>query len=226
MKFRVLLGAVVAGLVLLGSGGADARDCDRQADADDAVIAALELPDSAPGVPEHPAAPARTVENAPENVGPDNEDVPLVKQLQPGLGSIAEPTRGLKTRLAAAPVPARPPVPPPEPAEAISNLAAQIAPIGAASSGSVISPETIVAMASVLCADLFISEVSNGVSSLQGRTFVRRGQVDATPDALTPPGPVLSAGLGRGNFVQSDWYAGPASRCAGMRRDQANWGVI
>jgi iron complex outermembrane receptor protein len=145
IKLRVLLGALVLGLTLLGVAGASAQTDDS------ASVPQVTNPSS------DEQAPAPVEPTATDSAEQDSEDIAPVEVVQPKPKPVVEKPKPKPKPVAARPAP-KPPVPPPQPrrqqavpaAPVIApDFAAQIAPVGAETQGSVMSATTAVPISPV-----------------------------------------------------------------------------
>ncbi|MBM3543288.1 MAG: TonB-dependent receptor [Alphaproteobacteria bacterium] len=180
MKFRVLVGALVLGLCLLGIAGASAQTNDSTS------VPEVTNPSTAPATGDVEASsPADTAEEQSEEVAP-------VEVVQPQAKTVTSAAK-TKPKITASRPASRPPVPPPQPVEE-PDFAAKIAPIGAETAGSVMSAGTLVPMSPVPGAAIPLNKVPGGVSILQGTDFAREGYVDTFQEILRQrvPGVIIS----------------------------------
>ncbi len=200
MKLRVLVGALVLGLTLLGVTGASAQA--------DNLIQIAQATDTSTDQP----APDSTEPPAAEASDQESEDVAPVEVVQPKPKPVVEKPKP-KTRPVAARPAQKPPVPPPQPrrqqvvpaAPVIApDFAAQIAPIGAETQGSVMSAGTAVPISPVQGASIPLNRVPSGVSILSGTDFARVNYTDTIQDVLAQRVPSVIISDLQGNEFQTN----------------------
>ncbi len=167
MNLRVLLGAVLAGLILIGSGGTGARADLGSPAGDVQTLQAVEILTSNAIQPEGTPA-ADSEHSSSEDADPDSDQDPVVKVRPGGFLSTAGPTREPVARQTARYLPGRPPAPPPKPRGAAKNIATQIASVGAESAGSEFPPRNIAANHG---AQTFLSSISAPLSVAKAQAF-------------------------------------------------------
>jgi hypothetical protein len=196
MKLRVLLGVLVLGLILFGIAGARAQTDDTTTPPE---VTSPSTDQGTPDAGEPPAAESG-----------ETEDVAPVDVVQPKPKPIVEQPKPKPKPVASRPSP-KPPVPPPQPrrqpveaAPATPDFAAQIAPIGAETQGSVMTATTGVPISPVQGANIPLNKVPSGVSILSGTDFARVGYADTIQDVLAQRVPGVIIGDLQGNEFQTN----------------------
>lgn len=182
MQLRVLLGAVVAGLILIGSGGLGARADLGSAAGDVQTFEATEI--SASNAVQPAGAPAANGEHSSaDDADPDSDQDPVVKVRQSGFLLDVDPRRRPAARQTAQCLPGRPPAPPPRSGEAAKTFAAQSASVGAETHGSEFLPPYLVA---VRGAQSFLSNHSRSLSAARAQAFAGHDRLTAVSDSVAP----------------------------------------
>jgi hypothetical protein len=163
MNLRVLLGAVVAALILVGSAAqADLAPASGEVQ----TLEATAVPAWNASGPE--GVPAASGEHSPsQDADSDSDQDPVVKVRQSGLLVITGPIRQSAARRNVQCLSARPPAPPPRLGGAAKYIATQIASVGAESAGSEFSPQNI---AAIHGARAFLSSTSASLSVAKAQT--------------------------------------------------------
>jgi outer membrane receptor protein involved in Fe transport len=193
MQIRTLMGMIALVLVLMASAGAGAQTSE-PATTPEAASPATEGSGGAPGA-------AEQVPAQPQQTNSESEEVAPVEVVQPK--PKLQPTPKPKPQPVVQKPVVQPPVPPPQPAPK-PDFAAQIAPIGIATTGSVMSSETTVPMSPVPGASIPLNKVPSGVSILSGTDFARVGYVDTIQDVLAQRVPGIIIGDLQGNEFQTN----------------------
>jgi hypothetical protein len=162
MNLRVLLGAVVAALIVVGSvAQPDFASASGYGPTLEAT-GGIPITSGPEGVPT-----ASGEHSLSQDADPDSDPDPVVKVRQTGLLLSGGPTRQPEALQNGQCLSARPPAPPPKPGGATKNFATQIASVGAESAGSEFSPQNI---AAIHGAQAFISSTSASLSVAKAQT--------------------------------------------------------